>query len=60
MIDYDENEDEFGDQRCRYCGTLENVDLEYQLCNKCLDELPNKTGYCSVSCMVYGDCDGSC
>ena len=33
---------------------------EYDICNDCLDNYENKTGYCSVYCRITGRCDESC
>ena len=30
------------------------------VCQNCLDRAENKTGYCSMSCQLFGTCDGSC
>ncbi len=30
------------------------------VCQDCLDSAENKTGHCSMSCQLFGNCDGSC
>jgi hypothetical protein len=34
--------------------------LEYNVCQGCNETLPDKTGYCSLSCRLGYGCDGSC
>lgn len=33
---------------------------EHQICEECESNLENKTGYCSLSCRLCGECDESC
>jgi hypothetical protein len=33
---------------------------DFDICNECLENYPNKTGWCSIQCRITGDCDQSC
>lgn len=49
--------------KCEDCGeekpdVKSRGDSEYVLCDDCLDNYPNETGYCSISCKISGNCDG--
>lgn len=51
--------------KCEDCGEEKpdvkyREDGEYLLCDDCLNNYPNETGYCSISCRISGNCDGSC
>lgn len=53
--------------RCYNCGEefkKEDLTKTYEYgswCSACLDQTPgDQTGYCSESCRLYGNCDGSC
>lgn len=49
---------------CSECGkpldAKNNDDFYHEICRQCIYELPNETGYCSISCRLSGICDGSC
>ena len=32
----------------------------YKLCDECLEEYRDETGYCSLSCCAFHKCDDSC
>lgn len=55
--------DIFNKHKCEDCGEEKSDvksrgDGEYLLCDDCLNDLPNETGYCSISCRISGNCDG--
>lgn len=47
---------------CVDCGIeLDDGDnFEHEICSYCIEDLPNQTGYCSMSCRLGYGCDGSC
>lgn len=57
--------DIFNKHKCEDCGeekpdVKSRGDGEYLLCDDCLNNYPNETGHCSISCRISGNCDGSC
>jgi hypothetical protein len=49
---------------CDDCGKELDVSKRcspaWDICDDCLDNYDNKTGYCSVDCMITGMCDETC
>jgi hypothetical protein len=37
-----------------------DVKHNYKLCAPCYESCEDKTGYCSLECQVFGQCDWSC
>lgn len=55
--------DIFNKHKCENCGeekpdVKSRGDGEYLLYDDCLNNYPNETGYCSISCRISGNCDG--
>ena len=46
---------------CKELPISKRCDPDFNICQDCLEEnYENKTGYCSMSCMITGICDESC
>lgn len=48
---------------CEHCEKQvpkKNYNGEYEICEDCIEDLPNKTGYCGMSCRLGFGCDDSC
>lgn len=57
--------DKADERVCEECKkTFEKFDGAFDdgefICWKCINDLPNKTGYCSLSCRRRDSCDDSC
>jgi len=52
------------EHNCEKCGESSDTgEVIYDIgfiCDRCLSAIENKTGYCSMQCQLFGDCDGSC
>lgn len=53
-------------KHCEWCDEEISPDYKYvgsngyTLCEECDSKYDNKTGYCSLSCCITGECDDSC
>lgn len=66
MTDDEKLRTNWKDQEMTFCDHCQkdvaanDFNKEFEICVDCVDELPNETAFCSISCRLGRGCDGSC